>query len=76
MDREEKIILSLAVLYSEEINLILTVPSLKNIFSVIAVVFEIGANIDVFPTAKHLCSWAGLTPTNNESARKKKSARI
>jgi transposase len=30
----------------------------------------------LFPTAKHLCSWAGLTPTNNESAGKKKSARI
>lgn len=29
-----------------------------------------------FPTAAHLCSWAGLTPTNNESANKKKSVRI
>ena len=26
--------------------------------------------------AKHLCSWAGLTPTNNESAGKKKSVRV
>lgn len=32
--------------------------------------------MDVFPTAKHLCSWTGLTPTNNESAGKKKSVRI
>jgi len=30
----------------------------------------------VFPTAKHLCSWAGLTPQNNESAGKKKTTRI
>jgi transposase len=72
----ETIILSLAESYSEEINLILTVPSFKNIFSAIAVVSEIGVNMDVFPTAKHLCSWAGLTPTNNESAGKKKSVRI
>ena len=72
----EKIILSLSVPYSEEINLILTVPSFKNIFSAIAVISEIGVNMDVFPTAKHLCSWAGLTPTNNESAGKKKSVRI
>jgi transposase len=72
----EAIILSLAESYSEEINLILTVPSFKNIFSAIAVVSEIGVNMDVFPTAKHLCSWAGLTPTNNESAGKKKSVRI
>jgi transposase len=72
----EAIITSLAESYSEEINLILTVPSFKNIFSAIAVVSEIGVNMDVFPTAKHLCSWAGLTPTNNESAGKKKSVRI
>ncbi|KZN94860.1 transposase [Aeribacillus pallidus] len=72
----EKIILSLAASYTEEMNLILTVPSFKDIFSAIAVVSEIGVNMDVFPTAKHLCSWAGLTPTNNESAGKKKSVRI
>lgn len=72
----ETIIISLVESYSEEINLILTVPSFKNIFSAIAVVSEIGVNMDVFPTAKHLCSWAGLTPTNNESAGKKKSVRI
>lgn len=72
----EAIILSLAEPHAEEINLILTVPSFKNIFSAIAVVSEIGVNMDVFPTAKHLCSWAGLTPTNNESAGKKKSVRI
>ncbi len=72
----EKIILSLSLPYAEELNLILTVPSFKSIFSAITVVSEIGANMDVFPTAKHLCSWAGLTPTNNESAGKKKSVRI
>jgi transposase len=72
----ETIILSLAEPYLEAIHLILTVPSFKNIFSAIAVVSEIGVNMDVFPTAKHLCSWAGLTPTNNESAGKKKSVRI
>ncbi|AFV02204.1 Mobile element protein [Dehalobacter sp. UNSWDHB] len=72
----ETIILSLAKSYSEETNLILTVPSFKNLFSAIAMVSEIGVKMDVFPTAKHLCSWAGLTPTNNESAGKKKSVRI
>jgi transposase len=37
---------------------------------------EIGLDMDVFETSKHLTSWAGLTPTNNESAGKKKSVRI
>ena len=72
----ETIILSLAEPYSKELKLILTVPSFKNLFSAITVIAEIGVNMDVFPTSKHLCSWAGLTPTNNESAGKKKSVRI
>lgn len=72
----EKLILSLAEPYMEEINLLLTVPSIKDIFTAIAIISEIGVNMDVFPTAKHTCSWAGLTPTNDESAGKKKSVRI
>ena len=32
--------------------------------------------MEAFPSAKHVCSWAGLTPTNNESAGKKKSVRV
>ena len=34
---------------------------------------EIGVDMDVFPTAEHLTSWAGLAPGNNESAGKKSS---
>lgn len=37
---------------------------------------EIGVDMDVFETANHLASWAGLVPGNNESAGKKKSVRI
>ena len=33
---------------------------------------EIGLDMEVFPTAEHLCSWAGVSPGNNESAGKKK----
>ncbi len=72
----EQIILALAMPYQQEINLILTAPGFKNIFSAITVISEIGVDMEAFPTAKHLCSWAGLTPTNNESAGKKKSVRV
>jgi transposase len=72
----ESLVLSLAEPYAEERSLVSTVPGIKNPFSVIAIISEIGVDMSVFPTAKHLCSWAGLTPTNNESAGKKHSVRI
>lgn len=36
-----------------------------------AVLAEIGTDMSKFKTAAHLCSWAGLSPGNNESAGKK-----
>jgi transposase len=72
----ESVILSLSESYSSQRYLVSTVPGFKNPFSAIAIISEIGADMSVFPTAKHLCSWAGLTPQNNESAGKKHSVRI
>ena len=66
---------SLSEKYTKEFNLILTVPGIQS-FSAIAVISEIGVDMSVFPSSKHLCSWAGLTPQNNESAGKKKTTRI
>jgi len=40
------------------------------------IIAEIGVDMSVFESSKHLTSWAGLTPANNESAGKKKSVRI
>ena len=72
----EKLILALASPYQQELDLILTAPSFKNKFTAIGIISEIGVNMEAFPSAKHLCSWAGLTPTNNESAGKRKSVRV
>ena len=71
----ESVILSVAEKYLPQINLISTVPGIQT-FAAIGVLSEIGVDMSVFPTSKHLCSWAGLTPQNNESAGKKKTTRI
>ena len=75
-DELELLIYQIAVPYSAQIDLILTTPGIKSTLSAIKIISEIGVNMEVFPSAKHLCSWAGLTPTNNESAGKKKSVRV
>jgi hypothetical protein len=41
----------------------------------IAIIGEIGVDMSVFFSVRHLCSWAGVVPANNESAGKKKSVR-
>jgi len=39
-----------------------------------AIIAEIGTDMSHFKTAEHICSWAGLSPGNNESAGKRKNA--
>lgn len=71
----ESLILSTAEKYLPQLNLVMTVPGIQS-FAAIGIISEIGVDMSVFPTSKHLCSWTGLTPQNNESAGKKKTTRI
>ena len=41
-----------------------------------AIIAEIGIDMEQFETDKQLACWAGLSPANNESANKKKSVKI
>jgi transposase len=72
----ESVALGLAQKYLPQLELVLSVPGIRDPFTAISIISEIGIDMSVFPTAKHLCSWAGLTPQNNESAGKKKTTRI
>ncbi|WP_301029744.1 transposase, partial [Parabacteroides goldsteinii] len=70
-------ILRLSDPYESALNLICTVPGFhKNPMTAIQVLSEIGADMSVFPTAKHLVSWAGCCPRNDQSNKKIKSTRI
>jgi transposase len=58
-------------LYNVEMTLLQTVPGVGQ-RSAAAILSEIGSNMEAFPSAQHLASWAGISPGNNESAGKKK----
>ena len=75
-DSLEEYILELAEPFMHQVSLLMSVPGAGNPFTAIRILAEIGADMSVFETSKHLCSWAGLTPQNNESANKKKTTRI
>ena len=66
---------SLITSYKNAVQLLCTIPGVgRN--SAITVISEIGTDMTPFSNSKRLCCWAGLTPSNNESAGKKKSVRI
>ena len=61
--------------FAPEIELLKTIPRVNQKVAE-AVVAEIGTDMSRFPSDRHLASWAGLCPGNNESAGKHKSGRI
>ena len=60
--------------YYEFVEFVRTMPGMTQLSSTI-VLAETGVDMNIFDDAKHLCSWCGLSPANNESAGKKKSVR-
>jgi transposase len=73
----ESEILRLAEKHTPMLELVRTVPGFNaDPMTAIAVIAEIGADMSVFQTAKHLSSWAGCCPRNDQSGGKRKSTRI
>lgn len=77
LEEIEREILRLSDRYQDALDLIRTVPGFnKNQMTAIQILSEIGGDMSVFLTAKHLVSWAGCCPRNDQSNKKIKSTRI
>lgn len=61
--------------FSKQIDLLTSIPGVA-LVAASAIIAEIGMDMSAFKTAEHICSWAGLSPGNNESAGKRKSVAI
>lgn len=75
IDQLDERLAQLAKPYEAAIRLLCTIPGVKR-ESAITIISEIGADMSQFTSSKSLCCWAGLTPSSNESAGKKKSVKI
>lgn len=63
-----------ALSFSEAVVLLCSIPGIGE-RAAIGILAEIGTNMQQFPTAAHLASWAAVCPGNNESAGKRKSGK-
>ena len=61
--------------HQQALSLLCSIPGI-DVAVGCAIIAEIGTDMSQFPSAEHLCSWAGLCPGNNTSAGKNKSAHI
>ena len=60
---------------SQAARLLKTMPGVSDVVAHV-IIAEIGVDMSRFPSARHLVSWAGLCPKNDESAGKRRSTRV
>jgi transposase len=60
--------------FARERDLLMTIPGVKRRTAEVLIA-EIGVDMSAFPTPKHLASWAGVCPGNDESAGKRRSGK-
>ena len=70
----DKIIKEYMKEYEDAIRALEEIPGVGEVGAQ-TIISEIGVDMSRFPTASHLCSWAGVAPGNNESAGKRRSGR-
>ncbi len=60
--------------FASAVELLCTIPGVQR-HTAEVIVAETGSDMSVFPTSKHLASWAGQCPGNDQSAGKRRSGR-
>ena len=60
--------------FASQRDLLMTIPGVKQRAAEVLIA-EIGVDMNVFPTPKHLASWAKVCPGNDESAGKRRSGK-
>jgi transposase len=60
--------------FDKAVELLCTIPGVQRRAAEV-IIAEIGVDTSVFPTAKHLASWAGQCPGNDQSAGRQRSGR-
>ena len=61
--------------FEEQMKNLQTIPGVSE-RSALAILAEIGPNVNAFPSARHLVSWCGFNPRNDESNKNIKSNKI
>lgn len=61
--------------YREEMERLQTIPGVSQTMDA-ALIAEMDVDMNQFPTAEHLASWAGVAPGNHESAGKKSTRSV
>jgi len=70
----ERRIADLVKPYEKQVELLDTIPGVDRIVA-IGILAEAGADMSVFPSERHISSWAGVSPGNESSNKKQKKNR-
>lgn len=57
--------------YRRQVELLRQIPGIDRALAAV-IIAEMGVDMTVFPTERHIAAWAGVSPGNNESAGKRK----